>query len=125
MKQLVLHTHLDDVLVGARLVRLVVLGVLEEHLVHVRGRILEELVATVEDDERDFAFAQDAQLVRLLHQAELPLGEGNLKHEKLVKWFVKANSFPWSRMILINPYFDGHPVNVNRKLGKLESKSIL
>ena len=32
----------------------------------------------VEDDDGDLAVAQHAQLVRLLHQTELPLGEGDL-----------------------------------------------
>ena len=32
----------------------------------------------VEDDDGDLAVAQYRQLVSLLHQAELPLGEGHL-----------------------------------------------
>ena len=32
----------------------------------------------VEDDDGDLAVAEDAQLVRFLHQTELPLGERNL-----------------------------------------------
>ena len=32
----------------------------------------------VEDDDGDLAVAQDAQLVGLLHEAELSLGEGHL-----------------------------------------------
>ena len=32
----------------------------------------------VEDDDRDLAVAEDAELVGLLHQAKLPLGEGHL-----------------------------------------------
>lgn len=70
--------YLDDVGVGPALVRLVVLGVLEQDLVHVGAGVLEQLVGVVEDDEGDLAVAQDAQLVRLLHQAELPLGERHL-----------------------------------------------
>ena len=73
------RTYLDDVFVGAALVRLVVLGVLEQHLVHVGAGVLEELVAAVEDDERDLAVAQHAQLVRLLHQPELALRERHLR----------------------------------------------
>lgn len=71
--------HLDDVSIGAALVRLVVLGVLEQHLVHVGAGVLEQLVGVVEDDERDLAVAQHAQLVGLLHQPKLPLGEGHLQ----------------------------------------------
>lgn len=73
------RAHLDDVGVGAALVRLVVLRVLEQHLVHVGAGVLEQLVGVVEDDERDLAVAQHAQLVRLLHQPELPLGERHLQ----------------------------------------------
>lgn len=40
---------------------------------------LEELVGGVEDDEGDLAVAEHRQLVGLLHQAELPLGERHLK----------------------------------------------
>lgn len=71
--------YLDDVGVGPALVRLVVLGVLEQDLVHVGAGVLEQLVGVVEDDEGDLAVAQDAQLVRLLHQAELSLGERHLE----------------------------------------------
>ena len=70
--------HLDDVSVGAALMGLVVLRVLEQHLVHVRAGVLEQLVGVVEDDERDLAVTEHAQLVRLLHQPELPLGERHL-----------------------------------------------
>lgn len=58
--------------------RLVVLRVLEQHLVHVRAGVLEQLVGVVEDDERDLAVAEHAQFIRLLHQPELPLGECHL-----------------------------------------------
>ena len=70
--------HLDDVSIGAALMGLVVLRVLEQHLVHVRAGVLEQLVGVVEDDERDLAVTEHAQLVRLLHQPELPLGERHL-----------------------------------------------
>ena len=72
------ESHLNDVLVGSALVGLVVLGVLEQHLVHVGGGILEQLVAAVEDDESDLAVAQHRQLVCLLHQPKLTLGERHL-----------------------------------------------
>ena len=71
-------TYLDDVTVGAAFMRLVVLGILEQHLVHVGARILEQLVGTVEDDERKLAIAQNRQFVRFLHQTKFALGEGNL-----------------------------------------------
>lgn len=71
-------TYLDYVLVCQRLVRLVVLGVLEQHLVHVRAGVLVQFVAAREDYQRDLAVAQHRQLVRLLHHAELPFVEGHL-----------------------------------------------
>ena len=58
--------------------RLVVLGVLEEDLVHVGGGVLVQLVGGAEDDEGDLAVAQHRQLVRLLHHAELALVERDL-----------------------------------------------
>lgn len=71
-------THIHDVGVGPALVRLVVLGVFEQNFVHVGAGVLEQLVGVVEDDEGDLAVAQDAQLIRFLHQTELPLGERHL-----------------------------------------------
>ena len=61
---------------------LVILGVLEKHLVHVGAGVLEQLVGPVEDDEGDLAVAQHRQLVRLLHQAKLALGERHLSSPK-------------------------------------------
>lgn len=72
------RAHLHDVRVRPALVRFVVLRVLEQHLVHVRAGVLEQLVGVVEDDERDLAVTEHAQLVRLLHQPELALGECHL-----------------------------------------------
>ena len=77
-------TNLNYVFIGARLVRFVVLGVLEEDAVHVGAGVLEEAVAAVEDDESDLAVAQHAQLVRLLHQSELPLREGHLQTHNML-----------------------------------------
>lgn len=57
---------------------LIVLGVLEQHLVHVRAGVLVQFVAATEDYQRDLAVAQHRQLVRLLHHAELPFVEGHL-----------------------------------------------
>lgn len=70
--------YLDNVSVSPALVWLVVLGVLQQDLVHVSAGILEQLVGVVKDDESDLAVAQDAQLVGLLHQTKLPLGERHL-----------------------------------------------
>lgn len=76
--------YLYNVFVGERLVGLVVLGVLQQDLVHVRAGVLVQLVAAAEDDQRDLAVAQDRQLVRLLHDAELPLVESHLRHTNLI-----------------------------------------
>lgn len=59
--------------------RLVVLGVFEQDLVHVGTGILEQLVGVVEDDQGDLAVTQHTQLVGLLHQAKLSLCEGHLR----------------------------------------------
>lgn len=75
-------THLDNILVSERLVGFVVLGVLEENLVHVGARILVQLVARTEDNQRDLAVAQYRQFVRLLHHAEFPFVKGHLSHIK-------------------------------------------
>lgn len=72
------YTYLDYVLVRQRFVRLIVFGVLEQHLVHVRARVLVQFVATREDNQCDLTVAQHRQLVRLLHHAELPFVEGHL-----------------------------------------------
>lgn len=58
--------------------RFIVLGVLEQDLVHVGRGVLEQFIGRIEDDERDFTIAQDAQFVRFLHQAELALRERHL-----------------------------------------------
>ena len=52
--------------------------ILEEHFVHVCGCILEELVMRIEDNDRDFTVAQNAQLVGFFHQTKLSLGESDL-----------------------------------------------
>ena len=58
--------------------RLVVLRVLEEDLVHVGRRVLVQLVRRAEDDESDFTVAKDAEFIGLLHHAELALVERDL-----------------------------------------------
>lgn len=75
------NTYLNDVLVGEGLVRLIVLGVLEQDAIHVGTGILVELVARREDDQGDLAVAEHGQLVGLLHHAELALVEGHLRGE--------------------------------------------
>jgi len=72
-------TYVNDVFVGKRFVRLVILGVFEQHFVHIRGRVLVQLVGRAEDDEGDLAVAQDAQLVGLLHHSELALVKRDLR----------------------------------------------
>ena len=52
--------------------------VFQENSVHVGAGVLEKLIVGVEDDDGDLAVTKDTQLVRLLHQAELPLSEGHL-----------------------------------------------
>lgn len=84
--------YLEDVGVGAALVGLTVLRVLQEHSVHVRAGILEEAVGTVEDDQRNLTVTEHAQLVGLLHQPKLPFGKCHLdpgptgKQEKTRIW---------------------------------------
>jgi len=72
------YSYLDDVGIISVLVRLAVLGVLEKYSAHVWAGVLEQLVGVVEDNERDLAITQHAQLVRLLHQTELSLSERHL-----------------------------------------------
>ena len=71
-------THVDNVAVGAALMWLTVLGVLEQDAVHVSAGVLEQLVGMVEYDQRDLAVTQNAQLIRLLHQPKLALRERHL-----------------------------------------------
>lgn len=72
-------SNLDDILIGQRFVRLVVLGVLEQHLVHVSRRVLVEPVGTAEDDQRNLAVAQHRQFVGFLHDAKFALIERHLQ----------------------------------------------
>lgn len=51
--------YLDNIFIGKRLVGLVVFGVLQQHLVHVRAGVLIQLIAAAEDDEGDLAVAQN------------------------------------------------------------------
>ena len=84
-------TYIHDVGVGSALVGLVVFGVFEQNFVHVGAGVLKQLVGAVEDDEGDLAVAQHAQLVRLLHQTELALGECHLEE----RGTVEENLFYW------------------------------
>ena len=70
--------YLHNVRVGPALVRLVVLGVFQQNLVHVCACVLEELIGAVEDNEGYLTVTQHTQLIGLLHQAKLPLCNGNL-----------------------------------------------
>ena len=102
-------THLNDVFVGEGLVRLIVLGVLEQHLVHVGAGVLEQLVVGVEDDDGDLAVAEDAQLVRFLHQTELPLGERHLTiplvRDSLDGYFLSTHDDFFSCMCLFSRFW--------------------
>lgn len=71
-------THIDDVLVGQRLVGLAVLGVFQQHLIHVRGSVLVKLIGWAEYDEGYLALAQDAQFISFLHHPKLAFVEGDL-----------------------------------------------
>ena len=76
-----LYLYLQYVCVGPALVRLAVLCVLEQDLVHVSAGVLEQTVGAVEDDEGDLTVTQYSQLLRFLHQAKLTLGECHLGTE--------------------------------------------
>ena len=58
--------------------RLVVLGVLEQDLVHVGWCILVEFIRAAEDDKGDLTVTQHRKLVRFLHDAEFALVERHL-----------------------------------------------
>ena len=88
--------YLDDILVGATLMRLAVLSVLEEYAIHVGTRVLEQLVGTGEQYESDLDVAQYAQFVGLLHQTELPLRERHLTTSRINSRF----------LIVIQQYYD-------------------
>ena len=68
-------TNLNDIFVRSTLMRFIVLCVLQQHLVHVCASVLEQLVATVEDYQRNLTVTEHAQLISLLHQAKLALCE--------------------------------------------------
>jgi hypothetical protein len=84
--------------------------VLKEIMTAVPGRFsrlfvvrhLVQLVGRAEDDERDLAVAQHAQLVGLLHHTELALVERHLKRESNTFWKVLTQSglpdFSWSKL---------------------------
>ncbi len=79
-----MYTHINDVLVCKRLMRLIVLCVLKKNLVHVRGCVLIQLVGGAEDDECDLTVTQNAELICLLHYAELALVERDLEVGKML-----------------------------------------
>ena len=89
-----MHAHLHDVRVRPALVRLVVLGVLEQHLVHVRAGVLEQLVGAVENDQRNLTVTQHAQLVCLLHQPKFPLCKRHLEESKQAGFLRERKSAP-------------------------------
>jgi len=58
--------------------RLVVLGVLEEDLIHVCASVLVKFVAAAEDYESDLTVTENTQLVGFLHHPKLPFVESDL-----------------------------------------------
>jgi len=58
--------------------RVAVLRVLEQYMIHISAGILEQLVSTAEHDQSDLTIAQDTQLIRFLHQTELALCKRHL-----------------------------------------------
>lgn len=72
--------YLDNVFVGQGFMWLIVFGIFEEDLVHIRAGILVQFVAAAEDYEGDLAIAQHRQFVRLLHHAEFSFVECNLEN---------------------------------------------
>lgn len=71
--------YLNNVCIGPALVRLVVLCVFEQDLVHVSTGILEQLVCMVKDDQSNLAVTQHTQLIGFLHQTKLSLCECHLR----------------------------------------------
>jgi hypothetical protein len=67
--------HLNDVLVGERLMWFIVFSVLEEYFVHICASILVQLVGAAEDDKCNFTVTKNTQFISLLHHAKLPLVE--------------------------------------------------
>lgn len=67
--------HLNNVTIRTILMRLGVLSVLQQYLIHVSACILMELVVGVEDNKSYLAFTKDTQLISFLHQPKLPLRE--------------------------------------------------
>ena len=52
--------------------------VLQKYFIHIRRSILEQFVMRIENDDGNFAIAQNAQFISLLHQPELSFGERHL-----------------------------------------------
>ena len=73
-----LSLYLQNFVVRSTFMWFVVFGVLEQDLVHICRRVLEKFIRGIEDDQCDFTVTENAELVGLLHQAELPLGECHL-----------------------------------------------
>ena len=94
-----MFANLDNIFIGQRFVRLVILRVLEQHFVHVSRRVLVQFVRTAEDDQSDLAIAQHRQLVGLLHHAEFALVERHLqvsaaifrRQKNVITWPKKNN----------------------------------
>ena len=70
--------YLDDVFIGEGFVRFIVLGVFEQHLIHVSRGVLVQFVARRKDDKCYLTVAEHRQFVRLLHYSKLSLVESHL-----------------------------------------------
>lgn len=76
------------------------------NLVHVGASVLVEFVVGAEDDESDLAVAEHAQLVRLLHHAELALVERHLEyvHNYFGGLYYRRNF--WKGVVLVPAMFE-------------------
>ena len=54
------------------------LSIPQQNLIHIRTPILHQLAITIEDDEGDFAVAQDRELVSFFHEAVFAFKECDL-----------------------------------------------
>jgi hypothetical protein len=70
--------YLQYVFVGLADHGVIVLGVLQQDLVHVRAGILVQLVVGCENNERNLTITEYTQLISLFHQAKFSLGECHL-----------------------------------------------
>ena len=79
-----IYTYLNNVSVGSTLMRFIVFRVFKKNLVHVGAGILEQLVARVENNQRNLTVTQNAQLISFLHQSKFTLGKCDLNQVKIM-----------------------------------------